>query len=589
MIKKLITYSSVLFSMSTLGAYASQVPQIQQTQDTYLIDSGEGYSVYEVSGTDYQTYVSSLQRQMSSAALNVSSQETPDMPSFEDYQVASQKVSTQAYVFDSLVGVMNSDLPYSHKLDILSDYDVTPSDALDQVEIGLLIVDKNQADYQLGNGLALKSAALQNGEVTPLGLCKKKWHDRTKAGSFSLASLTDSYKRGDLNFNVNSGISGNISYELSYKYKTNRCSFNVPYKHSITGFKAKGSLHSNGGSISINGTVIDTTQDMLFDESLLNGGIDKELDFWVGPVRIVWSHEFDLRARLAGGIRIDAQMGLNFDVNGKYQFDFKCDMVGQNNCYNASETVNTFEAKLKNPTLTGGVSVRARVQPEIAAVYTQRAGIYLKGLSPVRLTLDTFLYGYAELWAYYGNACGDGNYDGVNEVIGGAAIDAGVGVAGKFSWRVFSNRKEEPLRIKLLDGWVEKELDGRGEYMAIQKSLYFDELVESDAFLPVVDAPDVILSGDNKVKVAMRSCFPYASQMTYQVKFGDGSVKEVKGSPSGVFVNHTFNDYVSYPITVTALKDSENRRFRAISSTREVIASPDGVTTFNPVYFVTVL
>ena len=118
MIKKLITYSSVLFSMSTLGAYASQVPQIQQTQDTYLIDSGEGYSVYEVSGTDYQTYLSSLRRQMSSAALNVSSQEMSDTPSSSDYQVASQNVSTQAYVFDSLIGVMNSDLPYSHKLDI---------------------------------------------------------------------------------------------------------------------------------------------------------------------------------------------------------------------------------------------------------------------------------------------------------------------------------------------------------------------------------------------------------------------------------------------------------------------------------------
>ncbi|MBQ4836608.1 hypothetical protein [Pseudoalteromonas luteoviolacea] len=587
----------IAFSFFSGYAFSNQI-SVKETTNTYLVNSGEGFSVYEVSGTDYQEYASRISRLARTPASPGDTQSLESVEWSEAAQaVTSLHTSTRAYVFENLVGVMNSDLPYAVKVDILDDYDVTPNSDLLSVNTGLIVIDENFALETMkgsssllavGGGSSTSTQSV-NGDQTIRGFCKKRWHNRTKSDKLDITSLKKSADiKDNLTFTADTGIAGSINYSISYKYKTNRCSFKVPYKHSVTGFNAKGSLYSDNGKLRVQGTVIDTTNKFLYNESIKT--FEKDLDFWVGPVRIVWFHELDLRARIRGGVKLEAEVDLNYNVSGKYEFDFVCEMEGENRCAEASKTVNTFQVDLSNPSVQAGVSVRARVQPEIAVIYKQGAGLYHKKLEVASLTLETALYSYAELWGYYGNSCGDGNYDGINETIGGIAIDAGVGVSAKYSWGVLGKDYDKPLKLKIIEGWVEVDVGAEDEDLFVmERSLFFKELVESDAFQPLITAPESIKSGNTQIKVAMRSCFPYTSNVTYKIEWGDGEVQEVTGSQGGLFVAHDFADYVSYPIRVTALKDSEGRDFRDLHSTREVFASPNGDITFNPGVLVAVL
>jgi hypothetical protein len=290
------------------------------------------------------------------------------------------------------------------------------------------------------------------------------------------------------------------------------------------------------------------------------------LSFWVGPIPVWISFDFDLDVGLDVEVEVDAEVGLESDVDATVVFDYTCT---KHSCTGSNTFINENGSNQGGfYQITGGLEanlvVQAWVRPGLHAdlyrnpwIDILKGGIRLKGLL------------YADLWGYYGNNCGDADSDGHNETVKALAADFGWGYDTSWYWSFFGHGNEhvdEGPRHSL--GWWDL-LDrlGQGKSTALQPML--------------LGPSEVNLHGPGTWRVKMRPCYPYDKRVDFTVAPGfptsSGSIPSPKSTDpnkNSVEVGRYFHSAGPKTLTVTATEDDEGRELDAPYSRTIQVISP---------------
>ncbi len=116
------------------------------------------------------------------------------------------------------------------------------------------------------------------------------------------------------------------------------------------------------------------------------------------------------------------------------------------------------------------------------------------------------------------------------------------------------------------------------ELYSWQKHLKFIDLVGSTALTPVVQVnPPTTAGAAETFTVRMRSCYPYADKVNYQLGFGDetgGKGSSYWGSPSGAQTSHTYAAEGNFALNARALGDKHGRNFSSPATIVSLVVSP---------------
>lgn len=236
------------------------------------------------------------------------------------------------------------------------------------------------------------------------------------------------------------------------------------------------------------------------------------------------------------GLDASAKAKVTFDgsVVGNGSFDVVCTKSGCNGSKSATATWGGGAP----PTM----AVDGRADAEPYAFAGIHANIYSDWVGYGEIGLKAKLRG--ELWAYYGNACGDGDGDGVNEYVNAAMVDvrAGVDLVGKAG--VIGNDY------------------GPWTYPLLDKHLAFYDLAPggSTAASPLLTVATPIWGGTAIARTKMRPCWPWSENMKYRIDWSDGAADDVTSSPSTlVSKSHAYATTGLKTITATPIVDDKGR------------------------------
>jgi hypothetical protein len=150
----------------------------------------------------------------------------------------------------------------------------------------------------------------------------------------------------------------------------------------------------------------------------------------------------------------------------------------------------------------------------------------------------------AQLWAYAGNTCGDGNNDGTPEWVSAATLDLGVGIdvvaragfigddLGPWSWNVWNQH---------LGFWT------LGDTSAL-----------NPIFHPTWPTADALRTA--RLLTKMRPCWPYTDAVTYLLTWNDGTTTTATGAPGTLIeVDHPYASYGTMVVDITAVSDAAGR------------------------------
>jgi hypothetical protein len=251
-------------------------------------------------------------------------------------------------------------------------------------------------------------------------------------------------------------------------------------------------------------------------------------DDWVSigglPVKVKVTLPIDV------GIDASAQVDFHADVGveGHGTFDVTCT---SSSC---SATKNATWSWKDNKAPTLGLSARAKVSPWVQP--NVKLDLYYgaaTGQIGLRATLNN------DLWAYFGNTCGDSNNDGSPEWVQAATLDARLALDLKAKVGFFGSTKD----------W---------SWNLVDYHVGFFDLIGSTAMDPIFyvskrSGTSYTFSG------RMRPCWPYTQAMKYRIDWSDGSsTEEVSSAPGTLFTKtHNFTGmFVSHPVKVTAVVDT---------------------------------
>jgi hypothetical protein len=255
------------------------------------------------------------------------------------------------------------------------------------------------------------------------------------------------------------------------------------------------------------------------------------LSFAIGPVPV----SINFSAPIHVGVEATAKATLKMDGSGTANatLDLACTTGGCSGSKSA-----TFG-------WTGGTSpsvgLNGKVDVTPYAYAGVHANLYTDWIANAEIGVKAKLKG--ELWAYAGNTCGDGDFNGSNEWVTAAALDTRFGV-------------DLIAKASIVGGdygpWTWKLLD---------KHLAFWDLGSSTAMAPMLNAKANPMGSTSVLANGrMRPCWPWADKMKYRINFNDGSTEEFWESPATLFAKvHNYGTFGSKVVSVTAVVDEQGR------------------------------
>lgn len=275
------------------------------------------------------------------------------------------------------------------------------------------------------------------------------------------------------------------------------------------------------------------------------------ITFSVGAIPVWVDFLFSLDVGVSANVEVDADLSLTTDINTSATFDYTCT---RNGCQGGNNLeaggVDLFD-------LTAGVELEAEasawVKPRIGAdVWRNPWLTILRGDAGVKALVE------ADIWAYYGNGCGDADNDGHNETVRALAADVNYGYDLTFDWTILGQDHSTDNKGKRWPlGWWDllKEL-GLGSSTALQPMLIGPAQIEA--------------GGEGAFTVKMRPCYPYKEAVTFSIAPGGWngltsipkpqSTDPTKNSSQ---VSRAFIQPGDRTLVATALSDERGRQLNA--------------------------
>ena len=370
------------------------------------------------------------------------------------------------------------------------------------------------------------------------------WSDKSKSKDWSFdewsqqqnfslgGGLTGSYA-------VNIPLSGQANLKLDYRQKKAFC---VPYKFRFKQVRAWGNVTVAGDSDLL--ASLSLNYQWQQEWQLMNPRLGR-ISFSVGPIP-VW---IDFHLPTYAGLSLDATLtgsvGFDADFGAEGSFDYTCN---SDTCSGS----HTFQDSFESDALTG--SLELEVEAQVYARLMVRAELYDDDLFYAEVGAKGFVE--ADLWGYYGNACGDADGDGDNETVEALTADAEAG----YDW------------IYGIGGIIvsDRQWTSTGGRYPLG---FWDLLGEggSTALSPMVSGPDSVIE-DQPVtyEVKMRPCFPFSDRVNLAIDPGGFQGNRFITAPqssdptqNSTELTRSFPNPRTHNIVVTATTDGDGRSFQA--------------------------
>lgn len=441
-------------------------------------------------------------------------------------------------------------------------------DALEESMAGLVDLDDSEVFFVDVEGLN----RLEEGTLGPdpesgqelLANCG--WRTRTKDRTYDFSdySHSNSFTLGSVagTYSVNIPLSGQANLHFEYEeWRPNLIFFcGPPLWWRFKMAHVDGNVAVSGdGDLSASASIGDTYSNewLLFEPTL------GEFTFYVGviPVRVKVTLPTFVGASLTW--KLTATIGVDADFGASGTFDYDCTKDG---CTGTNTFTDNFD--LDDAT----ASLEADVDAQLNARVMARVALYDDDFAYVEAGVKGLLDG--ELWAYYGNTCGDADGDGHNETVEALAVDLAwgydvvYGIGGFFlpdrTWTNMGPRY--PL------GWY--DLLGTGGSTALQ---------------PMLLGPDTVIEGQGATyTVKMRPCYHYPDQVNFTIVPGTWSgnkfipmPKSSNPSQNSSQVSRAFNSAGTPTLVVTNATDGDGRDIN-VSYSRTITVAPACTDTTPP-------
>lgn len=479
--------------------------------------------------------------------------------------------STELYFIHNLDGAINAhmeaDLPVEELLEIQNEVAASPigfsasgnqSNAVREAQFGW-IIDKNIANLQSdaeaqayvdsmdlqhivdqeaqdpeGDANVFSGVSTDGRFFKRLFRCKG-WRSKTKGFSKGFdqnisGSKTFGNGSASLTFSGQSDIDADISVDLGYDYKRNF--FCLPYKVRYRDLRTKGKYDIDG-NFKIKGKATKNFGD--YSWRVAN---PKILDtvFFVGPVPVRLAMKLPIHIG-TGDIILSAsgEVGLtkNMQFNGKFHYycnKWSCSRVSSSHTNTVNELKNNIGASIS-------ASLTLKPYLHVAA----RPYLYFEGFLYAQVGVKPSFP--IEAFGYYGNLCGDGDNDGVNETVsaGLGTLDFELGITGE---------------AKLLGTYLLKPK----YWKVLNKPLFMVDFINpSSAFSPNI-RPLVQNTYNVSLPVSVRSCvdrFTNRFPETYSINWGDGRSSTLHNVRSSRDASHTYQQSGLYIIEVSSKKGAK--------------------------------
>jgi hypothetical protein len=326
------------------------------------------------------------------------------------------------------------------------------------------------------------------------------------------------------------GIDGHLNFDLPVEgqvqiaatYKIRKC-FGVP-----VGFKFVSATASGNASISGTGDLTASAIGFI-------------------PVRLVFT--LPIYAGVSLKAAVSGQVAAHLNATAGGTFSYTCTT---NDCSGTDNFTNNFS--FTGP--TGSVS--ANLDAQAFARVMLRVSLYSSNIAFVEGGVKA--YARANLWGYYGNACGDADGDGNNETVQALVADLGWGYQFAYG----------------LGGWLlpdRTNYTGGGDF-----SLGWLDLLGtggSTVFTPMISGAATATQGTAaSYTVKLRPCYPYTQAVNFVMAPGTWTGgTSVSSGATGTAVQTTFTNSGNLPVTATISGDSSGRSLSG-STTRTINVAP---------------
>lgn len=400
-------------------------------------------------------------------------------------------------------------------------------------------------------------APIRPGQVSAMGMfgkCSNKAINKSK--TFNLTKPVSTSEKFNSHFEgsltMTSGIQASATAEVHLELKRYAIFWAcIPYGVKFNNARAHGTMELNSTS-SLSGTIKYTqswkkqiADVKLFTVTIPAGPIPIPVNFTL-PITI----GLDLQATVTGTV------GFHAARHASGSFDYTCTLGG---CVGGASF--NMPGTVQDPVPVGAIS--GHLEPSIWVQAAVRAALVHERLVYAQVGVRPYLR--ADLWGYYGNACGDADGDGIPETVDALTLD--------LDWQLYVTG-EAALLNTTPDVWDNLWNTGR-------RHIAFWDLIGSEAAQPVIVGPATAQSNVLQAYGAkMRPCWPYSETVDYQFNWGDGTTTALSGAPqSQPMTNHAWSPVGARAVTLTPLRDGHGRKLDSLSSTRTINVTAGPVVT----------
>lgn len=486
---------------------------------------------------------------------------------------------------DDANGLSNAPIPQAAKDNILLDgfgtgtlyvdRDVVQAiaDGTASQKFGQYIEPDSTTAYNSSEGREVDDGR-NDGRVTPQGIfCRSGWRTYTLSRriDFSSIAASKSIAGGSLSFDGRMG--GSADVQISVEYKKSDWSLCIPYTVRFKEARASGMIDLNDARLALTASVSSTIAESSNRHDLYKSdGL-----FWLGPIPVWYTYAVPLDYGYKVILNASASVDYSSQLRGNIVFDYVC-RDGQ--CSGASDTSTV---QLLNTTPNWGLQADATFDPfvkvglegrlyPIGSWYLASAGVGFKFSAPL------------QVYAYYGNACGDGDNNGSNETVNTYFADLQARVSLVTSWSVLGR---ERVRYISSGGWGARKLNGalfkvlntEDNHIPLwSRRLYYTDSGAPSIFSPVLRQQTGVPNGsqyEHVLRASMRPCVPFEG--TYVVNMVDPngqSLPVTVASRTATTTTRLYNTSPTWRLYASGVRDDDGRVFSNSSTVAPVLDPP---------------
>jgi hypothetical protein len=491
---------------------------------------------------------------------------------------------------DSPTGLANAPIPAAAKDNILSDgFGSGPiyvdRDVVNAIANGTAattfaeyIEPDSTTAYNSAEGRESPAGRATRTRITPQGLfCNSGWRTYTLSRNipFNAVNASKGIAGGSLTFDGR--MNGSADVRIVVEYKKSDWSLCIPYTVRFKEAGAVGSINLNDSRLALTASVSTTVAETANRHDLYksNGVV------WLGPIPVWYTYAIPMDYGYKVILSASTTVEYSSQLSGQITFNYTC----SNGYCNGSSDTSTV--RLSNPNPNWAVQADATFDPfvkvglegrvyPVGNWYLASAGIGFKFSTPL------------QVYGYYGNACGDADKDGYNELVNTYFADMQARVSLVASWSLLGG---ERVRYVSYGGWAGRKING-ALYKVLNtednhtplwnRRLFYTDSGSPSIFSPVLRQQAGSFTGsqyEHVLRVSMRPCVPFENNYFVDIVDPAGQVTTVTvPSRTATTTTKIYNGSSVWRLRASGSRDDDGRVFNNSSSVAPILdpAPPGG-------------